>query len=67
MEPRAVALLEEVDDVQFEFLDEDLAWQEQWPPLELAGAPTPPRPRAIRIRMTLADWGEIERIVELTQ
>jgi len=67
LEPRTAVLLKNVEEVEFEYLDGTLEWLEQWPPLQLAGAASPPRPAAVKIRIILSDWGEFERLVELTQ
>ena len=67
MEPRAQVLITEVEAFEIEYLDNDLTWHGEWPPLEQAGNPAPVRPKAVRLRLELGDWGEIERLVEITQ
>ena len=67
MEPRSQTLLTDVEAFELEYLDNELKWNEEWPPLEQADNPSPQRPRAVRLRLELGDWGEIERLVELTQ
>lgn len=68
MEPRETLLLERVQALQMRFLDGD-EWQAQWPP-PLHDAVTGQRrleslPRAVEIRLTLEDWGEITRLFPL--
>jgi general secretion pathway protein J len=67
MEPRSQTLIGGVEEAKIEYLDEDQKWHEQWPPLALTGTIAPPRPLAVRISLTLAGWGEIERLVEIVQ
>lgn len=44
------------------------AWHDTWPPLRTGSSgKAPDRPRAVRIRFKLKDWGEIERLVEVPQ
>ena len=66
MEPRSVELLDGVIDLRIFYLDANDQWQEQWPPLSAINAAVAPRPRAVRLEFELADWGEIQRLVELT-
>lgn len=61
--PERRVLLTEVDAVEVAFLVGG-AWRADWPPSGLA-AGLDPRPRAIRVSLTLADQGRIERVVEL--
>ncbi len=67
MEPRSEVLIEGVNEIEIAFLDDQSEWQPQWPPLRLADAAGSPRPRAVRINLDLAKWGEIERLVEISQ
>ncbi len=66
-EPRSEVLLENVTEIEIEYLDTDDQWSTQWPPLRQGLAPTFIYPRAVRINLDLADWGEIVRIVNLLQ
>ena len=65
MEPRSELLLEEVDRLEIWFLDQNSEWQNRWPPLRLTESPAADRPRAVRIEIEHAKWGEIQRLVEL--
>ena len=65
-EPRAVALLDEVESVAFRFLQTNNEWTERWPP---ANQPGPSgfkqRPRAVEVVLTLQREGEISRLIEV--
>ncbi|MDH3977018.1 MAG: type II secretion system minor pseudopilin GspJ [Gammaproteobacteria bacterium] len=65
MEPRQQELIDGISDLEIEYLDDQSQWQAQWPPLNQTGGAPDTYPRAIRITMTLSDWGEIERLVDL--
>lgn len=67
MEPRTEVLMEGVNEIEIAFLDEQAEWQLQWPPLRLADSGGAPRPRAVRLNLDLTEWGEIERLVEISQ
>lgn len=64
--PLTTVMLEEVDSLIFRFLQASDEWTEQWPPLSTQGAPNSSLPRAVEIVLTLADEGEISRIVEVS-
>ena len=66
-EPVATVLLDEVDSLTFRYLQDNGEWTEVWPPLERAGAAgLRARPRAVEIVLTLADEGELTRVVEIS-
>ena len=65
-EPVSVALLDGVESILFRFLQADGEWTEQWPPSNRPGAlGSRLRPRAVEIILTLADEGEISRLLEV--
>ena len=65
-EPVAVVLLDGVDSLIFRYALDDGEWTEAWPPTEQALTGNPrARPRAVEIVLTLADEGEITRLVEV--
>ena len=65
-EPVATILLDEVDSLIFRYMQSDGEWSEIWPPLGTQGAASVrSRPRAVEIVLTLADEGEIRRLVEV--
>ena len=64
-EPVQTALLTDVDAILFRFLLPGGEWTETWPPLDASSVSPLSRPRAVEIRLTLADEGEITRIVEM--
>ena len=65
-QPVQTVLLDEVDAIFFRYLLPNGEWVEQWPPIDSAAGINPRnRPRAIEIRLTLPDEGELSRIVEV--
>ena len=65
-EPVETVLIDNTDSLLFRFLDASGEWTEQWPPQSASQAVSlTNRPRAVEIRLTLADEGEIRRIVEV--
>lgn len=65
-EPLVTVLLEDVEGLNFRFLQVGDEWTEQWPPLNSQGpALVTARPRAVEIVLTLPDEGEIRRVVEV--
>jgi len=65
--PVATVLLEEVNSLTFGFLQANGEWTEQWPPLApQAGHIVASLPRAVEIRLVLADEGEIRRLIEVS-
>jgi general secretion pathway protein J len=65
MEPRQFELIDDVSEVTIEYLDNQSQWHVQWPPLSQQDTSGFIYPRAVRITLNLADWGEIVRIVDL--
>jgi len=66
-EPRSEVLLENVTEIEIEYLDANDQWSTQWPPSRQGLETTFIYPRAVRINLDLADWGEIVRIVDLLE
>ncbi|MEE4163503.1 MAG: type II secretion system minor pseudopilin GspJ [Woeseiaceae bacterium] len=65
-EPVETVLIDNADSLLFRFLDASGEWTEQWPPQSASQVVSlTNRPRAVEIRLTLADEGEIRRIVEV--
>jgi general secretion pathway protein J len=65
-EPIANVLLDGVDSIVFNYLDSSGEASEQWPPVNTPGpAGFRLRPRAVEIVLTLAEEGEIRRLVEI--
>lgn len=66
-EPIATVLLEDVDSIVFRYLQADGDPVDQWPPIGTEGpGGMRLRPRAVEIVLTLADEGEIRRLVEIS-
>jgi general secretion pathway protein J len=63
-EPVANILLDDVESLLFRYLDTDGEWSDVWPPLAKPGIRS--RPRAVEIVLTLADDGEISRLLEVS-
>lgn len=66
-EPRSEVLLENVTEIEIEYLDANDQWSTQWPPSRQGLETTFIYPRAVRINLDLADWGEIVRIVDMLE
>jgi general secretion pathway protein J len=68
-EPYRMVLLDQVDTLDFEFLDERLETDTEWPPIELTGDDriNAPLPVGIRLKLTLPDWGPLTRTLALQQ
>ena len=65
-EPVSVTLLDGVDSILFRFLQANGDWTEQWPPSNRPGVlGSRLRPRAVEIILTLADEGELSRLIEV--
>jgi len=62
-EPIANILLDNVESLLFRYLGADDEWNEVWPPQ--ARPDIRSRPRAVEIVLTLADEGEITRLLEV--
>ncbi|MFQ5546859.1 MAG: type II secretion system minor pseudopilin GspJ [Woeseia sp.] len=65
-EPYRVTILDGVESLTFRYLLDSGDWTEQWPTPAMPGPlGLRQRPRAVEILLTLADEGEIRRIVEI--
>ena len=63
--PVEMELLEDVEAIEFRFLDVQREWQTEWPPLGAAGPiASRARPLAVEVAVELLDWGRITRRVE---
>lgn len=57
--PHARQLLEAVSDAHFEYLDQTGRFQSRWP---VEGESKQPLPKAVRINMTITNWGTISQL-----
>ena len=65
-EPVATVLLDDVESLSFRFYDDSGAISPAWPPQSAVGSSSARmRPRAVEIVLSLADVGEITRLVEV--
>ncbi len=65
-EPVATVLLDDVESLFFRFYDDSGATSEVWPPRNAVGSSSARmRPRAVEMVLSLADVGEITRLVEV--
>ncbi|MEO6065687.1 MAG: type II secretion system protein GspJ, partial [Lysobacterales bacterium] len=64
--PRTTTLLDAVDAVSMHYLDSDGQWRDVWPAANVtANARLTSLPRAIDVRVTVAGFGELRRVIEL--
>lgn len=70
-EPVDLSLLEHVEEVQWHFLDKNLAWQDRWPPTgtavinSAATAAAVQAPVAVELKVRTRDWGELRFLFRL--
>lgn len=65
-EPVAHALLDDVDEVEFRFMQDNGEWTDEWPPAGQTGLlGLRLRPRAVEIVISLNDEGIITRLIEV--
>jgi len=64
--PLTTVMLDEVESLTFRFLQATDEWIEQWPPISAQSAPNSGLPRAVEVVLTLADEGEISRVIEVS-
>jgi general secretion pathway protein J len=65
-EPIQAVLVKDVEEVEFEFLDQNQErWHTEWPPLSTAG--TGGLPLAIRLTITFIDESKVVRVVSVNQ
>lgn len=60
--PQKLVLLEEIDTLRWRFMDGSRQWQDRWPPTATTSTPGTASlllPRAVELRLTSKDWGEI--------
>ncbi len=62
------SLIENIESIEFRFLDMENEWHSDWPgATTLASSSRIDLPKAVEIKLTLSDWGEITRLVEVKQ
>jgi general secretion pathway protein J len=66
-DPRKEVLLDGVDSVEIRFTDPSGSgeWVPEWPPAQVTAPRGPGLPAGARIALTLTDWGEIVRVIEV--
>jgi len=63
--PVRTELLDKVANVEVRYLDLSGQWQQEWPPLQMAGPDRlVTRPRAVEFAIELKDFGRVTRLVE---
>ncbi|MFO7760678.1 MAG: type II secretion system minor pseudopilin GspJ [Desulfobia sp.] len=62
-EPFSQELLDQVNNLEARFLDHSENWHNRWPP---ANSHSRTLPRAVKITLELEDWGEVNRLLVLT-
>lgn len=70
--PVESVLLEEVDDLEWRFLNQEREWVDAWPPAAASAAPggaatgaTTTLPRAVELRLETPTWGELRYLFKL--
>lgn len=63
--PYRAVLLDGVRELNLRYMDNDRAWQTQWPPPTYTPGDPLPLPLAVEVTLTLKDLGEIRRIFPL--
>lgn len=67
LEARRRILIEQVEELQFRFMNRDRDWVDEWPPGGVGGEPAlADLPLAVEITLVLSDWGTLLRIFPLT-
>lgn len=74
-ENNKVDLLNDVESVNFRFLDNKLQWHEQWPPGDFlkfefqteSEMNNPPMIKAIEVTLTVSEWGRITRLFAVVE
>lgn len=62
-QPIKTALLKDIDSLEFRYLDNNNAWQKEFPPPQ----PIQTTIKAVEISFYLRNWGKLHRLVETTQ
>lgn len=57
--PHKRALMNDLDSVEFEYLDKEGKFHHEWPP---AGQNSQALPKAVKIHLTISNWGEISQL-----
>jgi general secretion pathway protein J len=68
--PVDLVLFDQVEELQWRFLDASLQWQTDWPEASVlqaaGGTPVVPPPRAVELTLTLKDLGEVRFLFSAT-
>lgn len=68
--PVQTQLLDKVTSVTLRYMSESREWQTSWPPTQISGPQTANTgrslPVAVEFTIKLQDWGDIKRIIEVT-
>ena len=62
LEPESTVILDDVAEVDFEFLDYDNVWQQQWPSQDTEQSQWP---KAVRIKIEIEGLGTLQRLIEV--
>lgn len=58
-------LIQNIESLEFRFMDEDNEWQSSWPTPGMLTGGTITLPKAVEIKLNMGDWGEIIRLVKV--
>ena len=64
---RVRSLLEQVEGLNWRFMDQARQWQASWPPRDAEGKVTEPLPLAVELTLQLKPWGEVRRLIRLAR
>lgn len=63
--PASRVLLDDVDELRFRYLAADGNWRDSWPPRDGPARDDALLPRALEVRISAADLGDVVRLLEL--
>jgi len=74
-EAQKIDLLNDVESINFRFLDNDLKWHEQWPPVDFfksefrteSESENAPMLKAIEVTLTVLEWGKLTRLFAVVE
>lgn len=65
-QPDSIQICENIDAIEIRYLDHEQNWHDQWPPEDI-DYQGPQLPLAVEINLELTDWGDIARLVAISE